>query len=44
LKNIKAIDEKIKNAESEVAVLEAKRTELKKKIEDFERRKQSIVT
>ena len=29
LKNIKAIDEKIKSAEKELAVLEAKRTELK---------------
>ncbi len=43
MKNIKAIDEKIKSAEKELAVLEAKRAELKKKIEDLEIHKHSIV-
>ncbi len=32
MKNIKAIDEKIESAEKELAVLKAKRAELKKKI------------
>lgn len=42
MKNIKAIDEKIKSAEKELAVIEAKRAELKKRIANLESRKFSL--